>query len=363
MVALGNLSGPGTPATANDEEGVVYTLSNAAAGNAVLVFHRAEDGSLTPGDPVLTDGLGSGGSLGNQGAVVLSDDHNWLLAVNAGSNNISVFQVENGDLTLTDLVPSGGTEPISVTIYKDLVYVLNDGGPDGGTANISGFQLDSNGELAPLLGSTRLLSTGAPDAAQIEFSPNGKMLVVTEKATNMISVYPVDQDGLAHGPITQLSNGATPFGFAFDHLNRIFVSEARGGAPDGAAVTAYRVAGNGDLSILDGSEPTQETAACWVIVTHDGRYAYVTNTGSGTITGFSIAGNGDLTPLDDDGITAGEAGRAPLDAAISYDNRFLYVLNSGTDQVNGYAIEEDGSLTSLPDPVAVLDGSNGLAAK
>jgi 6-phosphogluconolactonase (cycloisomerase 2 family) len=271
--------------------------------------------------------------------------------------------VENGDLTLTDLVPSGGTEPISVTIYKDLVYVLNDGGPDGGTANISGFQLDSNGELAPLLGSTRLLSTGAPDAAQIEFSPNGKMLVVTEKATNMISVYPVDQDGLAHGPITQLSNGATPFGFAFDHLNRIFVSEARGGAPDGAAVTAYRVAGNGDLSILDGSEPTQETAACWVVVTHDGRYAYVTNTGSGTITGFSIAGNGDLTPLDDDGITAGEAGRAPLDAAISYDNRFLYVLNSGTDQVNGYAIEEDGSLTSLPDPVAVLDGSNGLAAK
>jgi 6-phosphogluconolactonase len=117
------------------------------------------------------------------------------------------------------------------------------------------------------------------------------------------------------------------------------------------------------LSVLDGSEPTQETVACWVVVTHDGRYAYATNMGSGTITGFSIAGNGDLTPLDDDGVTAGEAGRAPLDAAISYHNRLLYVLNSGTDQINGYAIEDDGSLTPLSNPVDVPDGSNGLAAR
>jgi DNA-binding beta-propeller fold protein YncE len=70
-----------------------------------------------------------------------------------------------------------------------------------------------------------------------------------------------------------------------------------------------------------------------------------------------------LTPLDDDGITAGEADRAPLDAAISYDDWFFYVLNSGTERINGYAIEADGSLTSLPDPVEVPDGSNGLAAK
>jgi 6-phosphogluconolactonase len=207
------------------------------------------------------------------------------------------------------------------------------------------------------------MSIGAPDAAQIAFSPNGKVLVATEKATSMISVYIVDKDGLANGPNTQLSNGATPFGFAFDHHNQMFVSEARGGAPDGAAVTAYRVAGNGSLSVLDGSEPTQETVACWVVVTHDGRYAYATNMGSGTITGFSIAGNGDLTPLDDDGVTAGEAGRAPLDAAISYHNRLLYVLNSGTDQINGYAIEDDGSLTPLSNPVDVPDGSNGLAAR
>jgi 6-phosphogluconolactonase len=179
----------------------------------------------------------------------------------------------------------------------------------------------------------------------------------------MISIYTVDKGGLANGPITQVSNGTTPFGFAFDHHNQMFVSEARGGTPNGAAVTAYRVDGNGDLRVLDGSEPTHQTAACWVVVTHDGNYAYAINTGSGTITGFSIDGNGNLTPLDDDGITAGEAGRAPLDAAISYDSKFLYVLNSGTDLINAYAIEDDGSLTSLPNPVEVPDGSNGLAAR
>jgi 6-phosphogluconolactonase len=127
-VSLGALAGQEIPAAANDEESAVYTLSNATDGNAVLVFHRAEDGTLTPGDSVPTDGVGSDGSLGNQGAVALSEDHSWLLAVNAGSNDISVFQVEDGGLTLTDLAPSGGTEPISITIYKELVYVLNDGG-------------------------------------------------------------------------------------------------------------------------------------------------------------------------------------------------------------------------------------------
>jgi 6-phosphogluconolactonase (cycloisomerase 2 family) len=291
---------------------------------------------------------------------VLSDDGNWLLAVNAGSNDISVFRVEEDGLTPTDLVPSGGTEPISVTIHKDLVYVLN----DGGTANISGFRLNSSGELTPLPGSTRLLSTGEPDAAQIQFSPNGKVLVVTEKATNMISVYTVGQDGLASGPITQLSNGATPFGFDFSQRgNQLFVSEARAGAADGAAVTAYRVVGDGNLSVLDGSEPTHQIAACWVVVTHDGRFAYATNTGSGTITGFAVDGNGNLTPLDDDGITAGEEGRAPLDAALSYHSQFLYVLNSGTERINGYQVQDDGSLVSLPDPVEVPDGANGLAAR
>jgi 6-phosphogluconolactonase (cycloisomerase 2 family) len=361
MLALGTLQ---ETSAANSEEGTVYTQSNAADGNTVLVFHRAENGSLTPGDSVPTDGLGSGGSLGNQGAVVLSDDGNWLLAINAGSNDVSVFRVEDSSLTLTDLAPSGGTEPISITIYKDLVYVLNDGGTDGDTANISGFRLNADGELTPLADSTRLLSTGTPDAAQIQFSPNGKVLVVTEKATNIISVYPVDQDGFAAGPITQLSNGATPFGFDFSQQgNQLFVTEARGSAANGAAVTAYQLSEDGDLNVLDGSEPTHQTAACWLVVTHDGRFAYATNAGSGTITGFAISGNSDLTHLDEDGVTAGEAGRAPVDAAISYHNRFLYVLNSGIDRINGYTIEDDGSLTSLPDPVEVPDGSNGLAAK
>jgi len=290
---------------------------------------------------------------------VLSDDLRWVLAVNAGSNEVSVLQNKLlRGLRLRDTVASGGTLPVSITIHRDIVYVLN----AGGSGNITGFHLSHNGRLTPLAGSTRPLSSSAAGAAQVEFSPDGRVLVVTEKATNQISTYTVDRRGLASGPMPQASNGATPFGFAFDQRGRLFVSEAFGGAPDGSAVSSYRVTRDGGLQLVDGSEPTTETAACWVAIPRGGRFAYATNTGSGTITGFSIGHDGSLTRLDDDGVTAGAPGRAPLDAATDRSGRFLYVLNSGTDRINAYRIRSDGGLVAIGTPVEVPDGATGMAA-
>ncbi|MGH2355967.1 MAG: lactonase family protein, partial [Chloroflexota bacterium] len=201
---------------------------------------------------------------------------------------------------------------------------------------------------------------------QVEFSPNGRQVVVTEKATNAISTYQIGRDGLASGPHVQPSNGPTPFGFAFHPFwrDRLVVSEAAGGAPDGSTVSSYALAADGRLVVLDGSVPTTETAACWVVITPNGRFAYATNTGSGTITGFRIGLiDGHLTRLDEDGITAGAPGRAPLDASIDRFGRHLYVLNSGTDAINAYTIEPDGDLTSFPGVSGLPNGATGLAAR
>lgn len=340
--------------------GAVYTISNDPAGNSVLVFDRAADGTLTAAGQVSTGGLGSGDGLGSQGAVVLSQGGRFLFVVNAGSNEISSFRVLEQGLRLVDTVSAGGTRPISLTVKRDLLYVLN----AGLTGNITGFTVSVKGELTPIAGSTRPLSSGSSDPAQIQFSPDGRLLVVTEKATNRISTYVVDADGLATGPNAQASAGTTPFGFAFDQRGRLFVSEAFGGAPDASAASSYSISSSGVLTPITASAGTTETSACWLVVTDSGRFAYVANTGSGTISGYRINQDGSLTLLDVDGETGITGpGTAPADSALSAGSQFLYTRNGGTASIIAFKTQADGSLTSLGTVTGLPGAFVGLAAR
>ena len=335
----------------------VYTLTNSTSGNAIAIFERDRDGSLTPRGTVPTGGNGTGGGLGSQGALVLDDDR--LFAVNAGSNSVSLLRVDRrGKVRLADVDPSGGVRPISVTVHGKLVYVLNAGNATT-PANIRGF-LALFGELVPLPGSTRPLSSAAPDPAQVEFTPNGRHLVVTEKATNMIVTYSVRR-GYASGPKAQPSAGLTPFGFAFDRRGLLIVSEAFGGAPDASAMSSYDLSRDGTIAPISASVKTTETAACWVVVTKNGRYTYTTNTGSNSITGYRIGDDGSLSLLDADGKTA-TTGAMPIDMALTPSSRILYVLAGGVPEINGFVVNGDGSLDAIETVGGLPVGTVGLAA-
>ena len=340
--------------------GAVYVSSNSPAGNEVLVFPRAGDGSLAAPVAFATGGLGTGGGLGNQGAVVLSHNNRRLFVVNAGSNEVSVFAVTRTGLELLDRVASGGMRPVSVTVHRRLVYVLN----AGGTGNITGFKLDGDGNLHPIANSTRSLSSAAAGAAQVEFSPDGGVLVVTEKMTNKISTYTVGAGGLATGPNVQPSNGVTPFGFAFSRRGTLVVSEAFGGAPGASALSSYNASAGGSLSVISPSTGTTETAACWVVITRNGRFAYTSNTGSNTISGYGLSRAGELTLLDANGVTA-TTGSGPIDLALTKDSRFLYSLDNdtGAGTISAFRVEEDGSLTPASGASGLPAGANGLAAR
>lgn len=358
LLVLATVASPGN-VLAGDDPGAVFVLTNEVVGNQVAIFERAADGSLTAAGTVATGGLGTGAGLGSQGALVLSENNRWLLAVNPGSNEVSIFAVEPDGLRLTDTVASGGAHPISVAIHGSLVYVLNSGG-DG---NISGFTLDAQGHLTPLSDSTRPLSTSAAGPAQISFRPDGRQLVVTEKATNRITSYLIGQDGRPTGPATYPSAGTTPFGFAFTNQGLLLVSEAFGGAADASAVSSYGVRRDGTVEVITPSLGTTESAACWLVVTKNGKFAYTTNAGSGSISGLSVGRDGTLALLDADGRT-GEtgAGSAPTDAALSRNSQYLYVLGSGNDTINAFAVQADGSLSPLPGVAGLVATSVGLAA-
>jgi 6-phosphogluconolactonase len=342
--------------------GALFTMDNATAGNHVLAYRRAANGTLSFLGEVATGGLGTGAGLGNQGALILSRSGGWLFACNAGSDEISVFRVTPHGLQLTDKVASGGRRPISLAVHRNLLYVLNAGGLMGDADNVTGF-LFFDGELAPLADSTRPLSAASTDPAQINFSPDGNVLVVTEKATNIINTCTVNDDGLIDQHQQFASVGQTPFGFAF-RRDVLIVSEAFGSAVDASAVSSYELADDGSLQVISPSVPTTETAACWIVVTSNGHFAYASNTGSGTLSGYRVSPGGSLSLLDADGVTGVTGdGSNPIDMALSVNSRFLYALNSGNGTISTFRVNHDGSLSSLAIVLGIPAGANGLAVR
>ena len=282
--------------------------------------------------------------------------------VNAGSNDVSVFTVLPAGLRLTDREPSGGQRPVSVTEKNGLVYVVNAGGAVGGQDSISGFRLSSEGILQAIPGSIQPLSATSTGPAEIHFTPDGKTLLVSEKNTNILDTFALAEDGAAQGPEVHAANGVTPFGFAFAKRDQVLISDAHG-APGitGSAVSVYELDSDG-LRPVGLPSATEHIAACWVVVTQDGRFAYTTNTGDGTISGFAISFDGTLSLLNPNG-TAAVAGAGPIDAALSNDSRFLYVLNSGSASLSAFRVDSDGSLSTVPGIVGLPAGANGLAAR
>ncbi len=349
LLIAGLLGLTSSASAAGGYAGYVYTETNSASGNGILVFGRGTDGTLTALTTILTGGLGTGAGLGSQGALALTNDGRWLLGVNAGSNDISVISLKNN--AITSQVNSGGTRPISVTVYKKLVYVLN-----AGSDNLSGFYLNQ-GILIPIPNSTRPLSGVGVAGAEVKFSPDGEALVVTEKGTQTIDTYAVNDDGTVSGPFTHPSSGAVPFGFDFGRHNTLVVSEA---AVSGAS--SYRVSDEGGLKLVSGSVLNGQAAACWVAVTNNGRYAYTADAHNGMISSYAVANDGTLTLLNG---TAGTPGGTPLDEAVTRNDQFLYVLNNGTGAlgIDAFAIQSNGSLVQLPTTAGTQSSAAGLVAR
>jgi 6-phosphogluconolactonase len=357
LASFATLALPFTSFAQNDSPGAVYTLSNAVNGNRVVAFSRSSSGDLTPAGTYPTGGQGTGAGLGSQGALALTDDGRWLLAVNAGSNQLSVFSVRNDALVLTDIAPSGGQRPISVAVADNLVYVLNAGGAVGASDNISGFYLSQKGELHPLPGSTRALSAANVGPAQVSFGLRGDVLIVTEKTTNLISGFAVNDTGLAGAVMTTPSSGAVPFGFAISSKGYLFVSEA-----PGSALSSYQLNADGTVDVITPSLANHQGAACWVVLSKNEKYAYTANAATDSISGYRIENDGTVTLLHSNGLTA-VAGDSPIDLAVTNNGRYLYSLNAASRTIVGFQMVHDGSLVHVDGIGGLPAGAAGLIAR
>jgi 6-phosphogluconolactonase (cycloisomerase 2 family) len=348
----------------HDVVGHLYVNDNTANVNTVAAFDRLADGQLTPvpGSPFAIGGAGTGQGIGSQGALQMTSDGRYLLAVDAGSNQISVLRTKP-DGTLTPVgnpVSSNGVEPVSVAVSsshssdQDLVYVANAG---NGGSNYTGFTLDRDGRLRPITDSTVTLPDGS-SPGDVLFNRTGTHLAGTRVNSSLIDSFDVGRDGrLVAGPDSPFpAQGIGPFGSEFrpTRSNQLFVSNAHGGANNGT-VSAFRVSREGQLTSIGSSPyPDQQTAPCWIEITHNGRVLFTVNTAVPSISAYSIARDGSLTLL---GSTPFQhpTGLGPEDARLAPDGQTLWVVDTAAGDVSGFAVN-GSSLTELPFSPTSLPG-------
>jgi len=352
LAATIGLLGAGTAASASTSSPVVgytYIDGNTATANTIDGFARHANGSVTPlpGSPFAAGGAGLGAGLASQGAIQATPDGRYLLAVDAGSNQISVLRVTKGGVPVLagQPVSSGGVQPVSIAVSRaGLVYVANSG---TGGSGYSGFRLGSGGRLTGIPGST----VSVPDAAglgDVFFNALGDRLVGTRTGTSQIDSFAVLPGGhlaAAQGsPYTGQGLGQLGAEFSPTHPFQLFVSNAHNGAGLGT-VSAYRDGFFGHLFPI-GSSPYADgqTAPCWVEISHDGRYLFTVNTGSGNISSYSINPGGSLSLI---GSTPISGGGADIDARLSPDGKTLSVDGSGNHILSVFAVH-GGTLTELP---------------
>ena len=358
------LAGPASALTRHDAgfggaSHVVFVQTDNTAGNQVVAYHRAADGTLSFAGSYNTGGLGGqlSGSvtdhLASQGSLTFDPRHSLLIAVNAGSDTITVFVAHRNRLFRQQVISSGGRFPVSVAVHGNLVYVLNALG--GGS--VRGYRVFA-GRLFPIHGSKRRLHldpAASPQfvntPGQVAFSPDGSQLIVTTKANgNDVDVFGVRPSGtLTTSPVVNAEPGAVPFAVTFNPAGDLVLAEA---GP--SALATFALHSGGTITQID-TVDTGQSATCWV--TADGGRLFTSNTGSGNVTRFTSDAQGQLTLL---GQTTTDPGT--VDSTVTPDGRFLYVQAGGDGSVDEFSVAA-GALTeigSVTVPGAV--GGEGIAA-
>lgn len=337
---------------------LVFVQTNDPARNQILVYDRAYDGTLALAETVDTDGAGGRNNegipdpLASQHSLVYDTHHHVLIAVNAGSNTVSVLDLDDGHLCLRQVLASGGIFPVSVTVHGNLLYVLN--AHEAGA--ITGYRITDSKfhpiedstrplKLTPATGPTQFLNT----PAQIGFTPDGQHLIITTKGNgSLIDVFTMEPDGRPSD--TFIANPAgtpIPFGFTFDDHAHLVVTDAAN-----STLTTYTIHPDGTVTQL-ASQPDGQQAMCWVA--HAAGNFYVADSGSNTITGYHIDPAGTPTMF-----TRANTRQGPTDLTGTRDGQFLYIQVGTTGGLDSYGITSEGTLTPLA-TLTVPNSAEGIA--
>lgn len=196
-------------------------------------------------------------------------------------------------------------------------------------------------------------------------SPDGHWLVVIEKASNSIDVFPVQSDGTLGAVVGNTSVTPGAFATLFTPNGRLIVSENQpNSGTDTSSISSYTIEANGTLTPISQSLPTDGNGNCWNAISPNGKWVYVDNAATFTVAGFSIGSNGALAPIAGTILSSLPDGANNLDITVSGDGKYLFNLQSGAGAIGVFTINSDGTLNRLGDIEGLpqTEGFNGIAA-
>ena len=339
--------------------GAVYQINNDPNDNRVLVYKILRDGTLNFSTSVTTSGRGTSvrksDPFFSQGPVIVFNQS--LFVVNAGSNSLTMFNINPQDptqLTFQTAIGTNGDYPVSITVNSQYVAVLN-----GGTR--SGFRVfawDPNGTLTPIPNWDRSIPLNPPQStppvgppntvSQIMFSPDDKSLLVAYKGISttqpgVVLTYPINNGALTPNPIKNIIQSQyLPFSMICIDDNGLLLTDAS----KGVNATFYD-SWTGQLSVKQVRSLQISGAVCWS--------AYSSKTGNYYVIG-AVSGNVSEIKVDPVTLQPQLVNTYPLgmksesaDAQVAtVDNvDYLYVNTPGTQGVNVLRLDGPGHATLL----------------
>ncbi len=397
-------------------DGAVYAMANGFAANTVVAYGRRSDGTLSLIGSTASGGRG-GAFDGGEGldplisayAIENTADRRYVLAVNAGSNTLSVFRVNRDfSLTRTDEAFTFGVGPNSIAIRGNRVFVTNidadgqfQGEPDQ-EGSLMGFQLTRGGRLIPLVRTFRLLGN-RPSA--VRFSPDGRSLVVASinagsaalasGSTDELVLYGFDRYGsLSLHPV---STGAStlpgneegrnlPSAIGFEIVEEagrqfVVVTEAREFRPDGTppvfdglqtgSVSTWEIDSNHQLIPIDqdvlagNSFVDGERTACWIAFSENQDYFWVSNALDASLSTYSFS-EGRVAVREQVSVRGiGPEEGNPfgttdgwIDLDTSRDGRYVYQLYGLSGTIGVFAVGQNGTLSVVETVTDILPQAN-----
>jgi len=330
----------------------LFTISNQTADNKLLIYNRLSNGSLEYDTSVSLAGNGSGAVLGSANPLTASTDGNWLFAVNAASNTIASIDIRGSLPIVKDTIATNGVKPVSIAVFSNWVYVLN----QGGNGSICGFSYDGNGNLNYIPNSFLQLGSGPVNPAQISFNNEGTALIVTEKDSSKIDLIHLNSNGSVNSIQKFASYSTKPYGFVRNNNNYIFCSEALQNY-----FTVYKVNAN-SIDLVSTPVTTTQIGACWVGLLPNQQYAYMLHAGTNCLTGFDVTAPTNPRLLNSDGNSA-STGVHPIEIVASKNSKLIYVLCSDTNGINVFDVSETGALNPVQEKLGLPLGAVGLALK
>jgi len=372
-------------ALAAGPKNVVYVESNDPAGNAILAYSRAADGSLTPlpGSPFKTGGLGVSyttalGTFDSDQDIITNPSGTLLFAVNGGSNSIAVFNIaQDGSLTPVagSPFPSGGSQPSSLGLASNLLCVVNKNENPGHTGesqpNYTSFLVDEDGRLTPVKNSTIPLDNGS-DPSQALIAPNGRLMFGADFLGGLLRSFqlrpsgrlnPVSALPLPEAEFADSGKPPLPLGLAVHPTRPLlyvgFVTINR--------IGIYRYSHAGDLTFLR-SVPDTGSGVCWLLLNKSATRMYTSNTGDPSVSVYDMTDPTEPVEIQKLNVkgAGGPSNPGGYQIALDPSGQFFQMVTqqfatSSTAQANAlhtFSVAGDGTVTEVPSSPTILPVPN-----